>query len=101
VCKPLEETTGTFLTPNAYAIGPPPTFDTRNYSSNFMMYTGFYRNESKVEKALEYAGIVAQGVNVTPVGIGIVLLQNKDGGEIKPFFTAVCGIELVQISMEQ
>jgi len=88
VCKPLEETTGTFFTPNAYVIGPPPTFDPRNYSSNCMTYTGSYRNGSKIEKVSGYAVMVVQGVNDTPVGIGISLLQNKDRGEIEPFFTA-------------
>jgi hypothetical protein len=88
VCKPLEDTTGTFFTPKAYLIGPPPTFDPRNYSLNCMKYTGFYRNGLKIEKVSGYAIMIGQSVNVTPVGIGISLLQNKGGGELEPFFTS-------------
>lgn len=88
VCKPLEETTGTFFTPKAYLIGPPPTFDPRNYSSNCMTYTGLFRNGSKFEKVSGYAIMIGQSVNVTPVGIGISLLQSTGEGDLEPFFTA-------------
>ena len=95
ICKPLEETTGTFFTnPKSYLISPPPTYDPQNHELNCMAYTGFYRNGSKIESVSGFALLIAVGGEnsswIFPQPeIAIWFFQDKDGGEIESLLTAV------------
>jgi hypothetical protein len=94
VCKPFKETTGTFLTnPKTYGLGIVPTFDPKNYSSNCMTFSGSYRNGTKIEKVSGYALMIVglppnASSNSSIRAIILALYQNRDGGEIEPFFVA-------------
>ena len=110
ICKPLEDTTGSFFSnPMIYLISPPPTFEGPNHLSNCMKFNGFLRNETKIERVSGFAALFVIAENnsgsVFPdPAIIIYLFQKKDGGDIKPMLAAIWsknGMELLNTTIER
>ena len=110
ICKPLDETTGSFFTNDKfYLISPPPTYDPKNHESNCMSYTGFHRNGSKTESISGYAILLAVGEENSSSmfpqpEIILWLFQNTGTGEIESLLLAVWaknGLELPGTTIEK
>ena len=110
ICKPLNETTGSFFSdPKIYLISPPPTFEVSNHLSNCMKFNGFYRNGSKIERVSGFAVLFAIAENnsgsvISDPAIIIYLFQKKDIEEIEPILFAVWsknGMELLNTTIEK
>jgi len=110
ICKPLNETTGSFFTdPKIYLISPPPTFGGERYLSNCMKFNGFFRNGTKIEGISGFAVLFAIAKNntgsvFTDPAIIINLFQKKESEELKHILIALWskdGMELLNTTIER